>query len=387
MSSATAIASVNSWTSPIEVTSRRGNIDILDSVDDDWRSLAVNAFDDQPFFRPEWIRAHLRAFAPTAHVLLVEVRCAGRLCLILPLLEERGTFSKVPIRKLRAPVNVHGGRFDALRLSGAEGEASIQAVANYLLALDGWDLLQVCNTPQHSTIERIVGAMRSKSVRSLRTNDQPNPIVLVPDDNALLEAMPPNTKLRSQLRRVREKLALRGPLRFYRIENDDRAALERFYELEASGWKGRAGSAILCNGSKAFYDEMAQQAARNGYFSLFMLECGEELVAAHYSFTHRDRCYSPIVTYNEAFRQFAPGHLIIAHILAYCASNGIRYFDITGQDQPWKMKWTSQTRGMHNYFLFKGPIGQLAYRIGVSLRTVARLLHDANGHSLDMELN
>jgi CelD/BcsL family acetyltransferase involved in cellulose biosynthesis len=132
---------------------------------------------------------------------------------------------------------------------------------------------------------------------------------------------------------------------------------------------------------------MAREAARYGYFSLFMLECGNELVAAHYSFTHHDRCYSPIVTYNEAFRQFAPGHLIISHILSYCASHGIRYFDITGQDQPWKMKWTSQTRGMHNYFLFKGPIGQLAYRVGMSLRTMVRLTREPDGRALDMDFS
>jgi CelD/BcsL family acetyltransferase involved in cellulose biosynthesis len=282
---------------------------------------------------------------------------------------------------------MQAGRFDAMRRFGPEGERAIDAAAKYLIQLEGWDLLQLCNTPQRSTIERIVAAMRTKGIRSLRTNDQPNPIVVVPEDTAQLEAMPPNAKLRSQLRRVREKLALRGSLRFYRIANADSTALARFYELEASGWKGRAGSAILCKGTRAFYDEMAQQAARNGYFSLFMLECGAELVAAHYSFTHRDRCYSPIVTYNEAFRQFAPGHLIIAHILAYCASHGIRCFDITGQDQSWKMKWTSQTRGMHNYFLFKGPIGQLAYRVGMSLRTVTRLIHSAHDESLEMDVN
>jgi CelD/BcsL family acetyltransferase involved in cellulose biosynthesis len=248
---------------------------MIDVVDEEWRSLAAEAVDDQPFFHPEWIRAHLRAFVPAARVVLIEVRYDGRLCLILPLIEERGTFSKVPIRKLRAPVNFHGGRFDVLRRSGPEGEASIPAAAEYLTQLEGWDLLQLCYIPQPSTIEQIVAAMRTKMVRSLKMSDQPNPVVRVPEDNALLEAMPPNSKLRSQLRRVREKLALRGPLHFYRVDKADPVALKRFYELEASGWKGREGGAILCSGTKSFYDEMARAAAGYGYFSLFMLECGD----------------------------------------------------------------------------------------------------------------
>jgi CelD/BcsL family acetyltransferase involved in cellulose biosynthesis len=384
VTSAIAISGFEPLSSPFTVTSRRGTLDIIDLVSDEWRALAEDAVDDQPFYRPEWIQAHLRAFAPTSRVVLIEVRSAGRLCLLLPLIEERGTFSKVPIRKLRAPVNVHGGRFDAMRCAGVGGEEAIQAAANYLLELESWDVLQLSNTPCQSTNEQIILSMRGRGIRSLKLNDQPNPLILVPKDPSLLHTMPPNSKLRSQLRRVRQRLELKGPLRFRREDDAKSTSLERFYKLEASGWKGAAGSAILCNGTRPFYDEMARAGARYGYFSLFTLECGGELVAAHYSFTHRDRCYSPIVTYNEAFRQFAPGHLIISEILSYCAANDIQYFDITGQDQPWKMKWTSAARSMNHYFVFKGPLGQLAYRVGVSFRSavgISRPSKDGPSHN------
>jgi CelD/BcsL family acetyltransferase involved in cellulose biosynthesis len=386
MTSAIAISRFELLQSPLTVTSRRGSLDVIGPVSDEWRALAEEAVDDQPFYRPEWIQAHLRAFAPTSRVVLIEVRSGGRLCLLLPLIEERSTFSKVPIRKLRAPVNVHGGRFDALRRMGSEGDESIQAAANYLLELEGWDVLQLNNTPCQSTNEEIVLSMRGKGVRSLKLSDQPNPIILVPRDPSLLHSMPPNSKLRSQLRRVRQRLEKRGLLHFHRERDATTTDLERFYQLEANGWKGSAGSAILCNGTRPFYDEMARVAARFGYFSLFMLECNGELVAAHYSFTHQGRCYSPIVTYNEAFRQFAPGHLIISEILAFCAANGIRYFDITGQDQPWKMKWTSAARSMNHYFVFKGPIGQLAYRVGVSLRSAVGFSRQSQNDSANNEM-
>jgi CelD/BcsL family acetyltransferase involved in cellulose biosynthesis len=260
-----------------------------------------------------------------------------------------------------------------MRRAGAEGDEAIQAVAKYLLELEGWDVLQLNNTPHQSTTEQIVLSMRARGIRSLKLSDQPNPVIAIPKDVGLLHAMPPNSKLRSQLRRARQRLTLKGPLHFHRETEATSALLERFYQLEANGWKGAAGSAILCNGTRPFYDEMARAATRYGYFSLFLLECGNELLAAHYSFTHRGCCYSPIVTYNEIFRQYAPGHLIISEILAYCSANDIRYFDITGQDQPWKMKWTSATRAMNHYFVFKGPIGQFAYRVGVSFRSAARI--------------
>jgi CelD/BcsL family acetyltransferase involved in cellulose biosynthesis len=140
--------------------------------------------------------------------------------------------------------------------------------------------------------------------------------------------------------------------------------LERFYRLEASGWKAHSGSCVLNDGSRAFYDGVMQAAARRGLLSLYSLELNGNLIAGHMSLHHRDRCYSPKVAYNEDFKPFAPGHLIIAEILRDCASRGIRAFDITGQDQPWKLKWTSECRPVSHHYIFRGYLGSLAHAVG-----------------------
>jgi len=192
--------------------------------------------------------------------------------------------------------------------------------------------------------------------------------------------MPANSKLRSQLRRARVRLLEQGELKFSRVETADRSQLERFYQLEGSGWKGKAGSAILCNGSRPFYDEVAHAAAGHRYFSLFMLELNGRLLAAHFSFVQNRCCFSPIVAYDEAFRQYAPGHLMVAEIVKDCSERGVESFDITGQDQSWKMKWTSESRAMNNYFVFRGPLGQLAYGVRSGLRSAAGLFHKGSPH-------
>jgi CelD/BcsL family acetyltransferase involved in cellulose biosynthesis len=171
------------------------------------------------------------------------------------------------------------------------------------------------------------------------------------------------------MRHAQERLRQLGTVKFYRVDTAERDQLERFYRLEASGWKGKEGSAILCNGSRPFYDQIAEDAAHFGYFSLYLLECDQRLIAGHFAFTHRGRCYSPIVAHDETFRRFGPGHLIVGEIVRDCMQRGIRCYDFTGQDQPWKMKWTTQTRAMRDYFVFKGPLGRLAHAIGVGLRS------------------
>jgi len=356
-----------------------GWLEVVDRLAEEWRCLCAEAEEDQPFYRPEWIQAHIRAFIPSSKILLISVRRGGRLRFILPLVEEKGMVGGVPVRMLRAPVNAHGGRFDAVRSLGSDGDGAIQAAWDYLKNREGWDLLQLRSALEGSTVSQLAAAAREDGFPTVQVPERPCPYVPVPAELELVNRLPANSKLRSQLRQARCRLAEQGPLSFYRVQTADREALERFYRLEASGWKGRQGSAILCNTeTRCFYDEMAESAARFGYFSLYMLEFKDQLIAAHYSFTLCGRCYSPKIAYDEHFKQFAPGHLIVEEILRDCAARGTRVFDITGPNDNWKMKWTSETRPVNHYLIFRGTLGRFAhisrYKIGTAL---ARLLRGA----------
>lgn len=368
------------------VSSHRGGPEILDEFAAEWNALSDDAAEDQPFFRPDWIRAYFRIFESRARVMVVTARVREKLALVLPLVEEYATFSKVPIRRLRAPVNYCSSRFDGVRRTGPEGGAAIAATWEHLRDLGGWDLLLLRDALEGSTVSRLADSAKADGFRTVQTPDLPSPLISVPSDPDQLQKMPPNSKLRSQLKQIRLRITQHGALKFSCIRTADQNALERFYRLEASGWKGRTadGLAVLKKGVRPFYDEVAAFAARDGYFSLYLLELNDTLIAGHFSLTHRDRCYSPKVAYNEDYKALAPGHLIMAEILRDCAARGIREFDITGQDQPWKMKWTSETRPINHHFVFNGPIGALAYAVGSRLKSPVRNISHPGQQSRSM---
>jgi CelD/BcsL family acetyltransferase involved in cellulose biosynthesis len=181
--------------------------------------------------------------------------------------------------------------------------------------------------------------------------------------------LPRSTRLRTKLRQVRREYGSEGSLKFYRIDIADRVALQRFYELEASGWKGEEKSAILCDSKMLrFFNDLADFAAHHRYFRLYMLELNDHLIAAHFSLVLKGRCYSPKVAYDQQFRQIAPGHLIVEEILRDCAECGVYGFDITGIDDEWKMKWATETRPVNHHWVFAGVLGNLAYTIGLGMR-------------------
>ncbi len=361
----------------VVVDTHRGGVEVIDNLADEWRNLCAEAVDDQPFYRPEWVRAHLRAFVPGAKVLLVTARLDGRLCLVLPLIEEKHMFSGLPVRRLRSPVNAHGARFDGVHSARLESDPTISATWTFLKGSNSWDLLEFPYAPEGGTIAQLIAEAQASGALTGRVPEKPSPYIPVPSNRELSKQMPPNSKLRSQLRQARHRLSIRGELRLLRVATADRAVIDRFYALEASGWKGQARSAILSDPrTRQFYDEIAESAARFGYFSLYMLESEGDALAGHFAFTIRGSCYSPKVAYNENFRQFAPGHLIVSEILGDCTARGIQVFDITGPSDAWKMKWTSHTRPLSRYFVFSQTlVGRLAHAARFRLRpTLARCL-------------
>jgi len=377
-----AISHISAPTLPCQpplVSAEQGAADLVDRFADEWRELCAEASENQPFYRPEWIRAYLRAFEPRAKVVFISSRLDGRLRLLLPLIEEVGSFSKMPVRRLRAPVNCYAGRFDAICSAGPEGDAAISATWAYLKKSSSWDLLQFRDALEGSTISRLADMARADGFRTIQIPDKPSPYVPVPADTELLKQTPVNARLRRELKHVRRQLSDIGRLNFYRVEVAERKQLDRFYELEACGWKGQQSSAILCKQMRPFFDEIAESATRFGYFTLYMLELNGQLIAAQYGFTHRSCYYSVIVAYNEDFKEFSPGHLIIEEIMRDCCTRGIRVFDTTGQNQEWKMRWTKQARPLNHYFIFRGPVGRLAYSVGSRLWPRVKRLFGTKG--------
>lgn len=357
------------------VTAHRGGVEVIERWADQWRDLCRESADDQPFYRPEWIAAHIRAFAPQAKVFLLTVTSDSKLLFVLPLLQERSLFSGVPVRKLRAPVNSHSCRFDALRHPSSQGDLAVSAAWNYLQSLRSWDLLEIQDVPDGGTISVLALAARRNNFHVVQVPNLTNPYVPIPPDPADLKKLPVNARLRGKLRSIRREVESHGGLKFLRVENADQSVLDRFYDLEAAGWKGREGSAIACSPNiRQFYDETSRSAERYGYLCMYTLEFNGELLAAHLGLSHKGRYFSPKVAYNEKLPQYAGGHLIVSEILQDCAARGISEYDITGVSDDWKMKWTAEARPKFNYYIFRPGLGGLAHTLRFRVRPALKKL-------------
>jgi hypothetical protein len=129
------------------------------------------------------------------------------------------------------------------------------------------------------------------------------------DANMLLRNALGARKLK-ELRRQRRRLADRGAVRFDVARTPDEVgrALETFLTLEASGWKGKRGTALLQRaGDSRFVRTAAPMLAKTGACEIVSLHAGTTPVAAAIVVRHQNRAFYFKIGIDEAFAKFSPG--------------------------------------------------------------------------------
>ncbi len=354
-----------------------------------WRNLCDES-DADIFYRPEWTQAYLNSFAPQAKLTLVTTWSKGRLRGILPLMREPVRAFGLQATRLSQPGNVHCFRTGPAICAGDEGQRVLRAIWNALNTLPGWDLLDVSQVLGGSGMDLLAGIAASENFPVARKRTSQTLYLPIPAPSNGQPWTPEiRPKFRSHLRRARRQLEELGKLELKHYSTADPAALQRFYDLEGSGWKGAEGTAIKCHAStRHFYDDVAQAAARHGYLSMDFLQLSGKPIAAHLGFNFRGHYYLAKAGYDEEYRRFGPGQLLVNEILAQAAERGLHKFDFVGPATWDESRWTSVRHTNYRVFIFrKGWYGRLLHMLRISGRdTLLRLIGRDDDESKPLEL-
>jgi CelD/BcsL family acetyltransferase involved in cellulose biosynthesis len=99
---------------------------------------------------------------------------------------------------------------------------------------------------------------------------------------------------------------------------DPDTAIEQFLQLEASGWKGRTGTALLCRpGHDRFFREVGRGFAEQGRLMLLSLQAGTRVLAQSTALIAGRGLFGFKKAYDEAFARWSPGTLLDLEVLAW----------------------------------------------------------------------
>jgi len=122
-----------------------------------------------------------------------------------------------------------------------------------------------------------------------------------------------STKKRRTLRQQESALGRQGTLDYAMLPGDGDIAAwtEDFLRLEASGWKGREGTALSCNPpQKQFFVETLHEAFRRGRLMMLALSLNGKPIAQLCNFLCRNGSFAFKVAFDEAQARFSPGVLL-----------------------------------------------------------------------------
>ncbi|MHC2577345.1 GNAT family N-acetyltransferase [Bradyrhizobium diazoefficiens] len=142
-----------------------------------------------------------------------------------------------------------------------------------------------------------------------------------------------------ELRRQRHRLEEHGPVVFEVARRPDEIgpALEAFLQLEASGWKGKRGTALIQHAGDATFIRRAVPAlAETAQCEIVTLRAGTIPVAAGIVLRHQDRAFFFKLGIDERFARYSPGvQLTLDLTRRLCADPAIASADSTASaDHP-----------------------------------------------------
>jgi CelD/BcsL family acetyltransferase involved in cellulose biosynthesis len=131
-------------------------------------------------------------------------------------------------------------------------------------------------------------------------------------DDRYLETVLSGEK-RKKLRRAEERLAQTGPITYVALDPDGdiETWLADFLRLEASGWKGRQGTALSCNEvDRTFFLDVARAAFQRRQLMMLALQVAGRPVAQLCNFLAGEGSFAFKVAFDEEYARFSPGVLL-----------------------------------------------------------------------------
>lgn len=361
----------------------------LAALQDDWQDLTARADAGNVFMHPALVRLAGESYPARRCCALLAWQGAGtaRLVGLWAFAIGRAPRSLFPLSVLTAPPMPNAylstpvidrdcldGVLDAM-LTHIAADASLPKI----VALDAMG----ADTATMQALSRVLEArgtapcVLSRSMRPQLASDR--------DGKAYLEKAISSAS-RKKLRQHRRRLADKGALQSSVLTGADavRHGFEDFLALEAAGWKGRQGTALLCHPDDArFARAMIAALAALGEASIHMLTLDDRPASMQVVLRSGTAAFTWKTAYDEALRDVSPGMLLLEdYTAALLADDGIAYVDSCAfDDSGYMAAWTERAAIAHLWFDARrggSPVFAMLSRLQMAylvLRTHAKAIY------------
>jgi len=330
-----------------------------------WDALAQWASEPNPFFESWYLLPALRGLDAGADVRLLRFEIGGELAGLMPVVSASRYYTR-PIPHLASWMHPNCFIGAPLVARGLERE--------FWRALLGWAdrqgglglFLHLSDLPLAGPLYEALREVLAKDGRQAALVGRENHVILQSDlepEAYFEEAV--SGKKRKEYRRQANRLADLGEVAFVRQAGEDGLAgwIEDFLKLEAAGWKGEAGSALICHdATAALWRESLTGAAKRGKLERLALTLDGRPIAMLATFLCAPAGFMFKTAFDESLSAYSPGVLLQRENMAILGNPAIAWVDSCA-DESHPM--------ITHLWRERRPVGRVSIAIGGSLRRAA----------------
>ena len=302
----------------------------LEALTDQWRSLAANAAQPNPFFEDWFLLPSLEQFDPANEVILARLYDGEELAGLMPLALER-SYEGYPLPYLTNWL--HDNMFSGVPLVRPSAE---YAFWEHLIA---WadshtqkeTFLHLSGLTSDCAVTRALWQVCANQNRACNTVFRENRALLLHGESPeahLSKAF--SKKRRKELGRKRRRLEEEGDFHFTRCRDKDGLDqwISQFLKLEQDSWKGAEGSSLASDQrKKAMFESALNGAAEAGKLERLAFHLGDEPVAMLAQFITGRGAFSFKTSFAEDLASLSPGMLLQVENLSLLDDETIAWCD------------------------------------------------------------
>ncbi|SFT74826.1 Acetyltransferase involved in cellulose biosynthesis, CelD/BcsL family [Pseudovibrio denitrificans] len=334
-----------------------------EAADHLWQDLSKNALEPNPFFSSSFVTAFNTHKANHSIKLLLALDPSGTKALAaLPIMMvRRGLLFKLP-----SALAGDYGPLGTLLLS----EDATPAILNNLLEAacnlsPAKTLLLPFQGTEGATYKQLQSTLSTHGWQQQASTQEARAFQPAgPEGQAAFNALKKRSSWKGVFKNQR-RLEKQGTLSFSILETaeDTQRGLEEFLKLEAEGWKGKQGTALLSREpDAAFTREMVTNSGKSDGIRIGQLHLDDKLIATNILLHEQGRIFGWKTTFDESLAKFSPGQLLIYYSTQklledpfFSGADSLSTPDNQMANKAWTARFSYAT-----LLIGKGPLARLA---------------------------
>lgn len=317
---------------------------------DDWNRLALDSPQRLPMLSHAWVASYYEhLLEPGTDWACLFAFDHDELIGVLPCQSCSGALTAFTPVHLCAPASSHTRSVDLVLRAGKEHQAACLLIEGLTRLAPHWGRLDLTVIPSGSP------------TLTLAETDLPHVHVTVEQQwfgayipitgtyQEYLDSL--SEKFARNLRRLGNKIHQLASMQEQFVEPGTAQPehLAQFLEVEASGWKASAGTAIGQSPQLVgFYRALTTRLAELGRLEYHFMTAEGKTIAGHLGVRLGRTLVLLKIGYDEAYSSYAPGNVLMAHTIERSFSRGDTDEINCLTDMPWNRNWNMQKRPYHN---------------------------------------